>query len=745
MTGIWFLLSHVVDNLDKEREELKKLQKTLRYQNYLINKAIKEAKATEQGELFRDNVDILESKKQLLTNCREELKEDLRKVSDEKKVVQDFSRDVQFFVKNAIVDDEAKATYLGELLRQGKEMTEFDSIKISATSLYLAEENEKNRKSKLALAKQKVGNALFSEMSSVSNVMIKKEYIKFLVWLFYDNTTIIQKTLDNFAWELKKDTDYYSLFYETNGESKKKRGIKTNKKDELKNIKVFKAGINQTREFFENKIKDEYYYRSFRPYLNNGDKIDYVKKLLYVTYAKLKLKGLTSQYHKTQIETDTSDLMESFAAIMGADAAFWTMNQSGRLYPVSLYGKVDSGLNDDTWDYDRWMLNDNFYTGRIHIYKRNKEIKAPIIPIYDVKQDMGEFECLKAKSIGIFVITNPDNVKEGQEIKEGVGKGTIVASITFLYKKDNPNVKDEREFRINLQESGRLLLLLKNKIDKYVIDYLIKEKAFNLWERKFWHVRRFEKIYANSAHIFKAVYDEMEEFDKMDLNVVKKMSNTWFFLSNETISFIYSNIERSEEGPGRSHVMNLKKDFVIEEKNTIGNTFNDKFIGVLSALLSSSRWQNSCGLYNDIYINGEHIDDFSISEDLRDIPLHCNKHLMRTFVAQCLHNSLSSVNRHGHRGELETKRVDVIINNRSICIKDKALNDYYNQDALDSRSARFRKKKKWIKNMNCEEYSSTTLTSLQGFVNYMNDKNYGFGCDFDFDEKGNFYVEIIFS
>lgn len=744
LTGIWFLLSHVVDNLSKERDELKKLQKMLKYQNYLINKAIKDARTTEQGELFRDNVDILGVKRQLLMNCREELKEDLGKVSDEKRVVQDFSRDVQFFVKNAIVDDEAKATYLGELLRQGKEMAEFGNIMISATSLYLAEENEKNRKSILAQTKQKVGNALFGELSSVSNVMIKKEYIKFLVWLFYDNTTIIQKTLDNFAWELKKDSDCYSLFYVINEESKKQRGKKTNNNDELKNIKVFKSGIDQTREFFENKIKDEYYYRSFRPYLNNGDKIDYVEKLLYVTYAKLKLKGLTSQYHKTLIETDTRDLMESFAAIMGADAAFWTMNQSGRLYPVSLYGKVDQDHCEDTWDYDRWLLNDNFYTGRFHIYKRNKEIKAPIIPIYDVKQDMGEFELLKAKSIGIFVITNPDNVKEGEEIIEGVGKGTMVASITFLYKKDNPNVKDERAFRINLQESGRLLLLLKNEIDKYVIDYLIKEKTFDLWERKFWHVRRFEKIYANSAHIFKAVYDEMDEFDNMELEVVKKMSNTWYFLSNETISFLYSNIEKSEGGAGKPHVMSLLPKFVIDKGNTIGNTFNDIFIGILSALLRSSRWQNSSGLYNAIYINGKHIDEFSISEELRNIPLRCNKHLMRTFVAQCLHNSLSSVSRHGHRGEAETKRVDVTINYTSICIKDNALNNYYPKEVLKERSSQFRKKRKWIKGMKCEEYSSTTLTSLQGFVNYMNDKNYRFGCDFDFDENNNFFVEIIF-
>jgi hypothetical protein len=115
--------------------------------------------------------------------------------------VQDFSKDVQFFVKNAIIEDEAKATFLGELLRQGKEMTDFKKIKISKTRLMLAKTIYTD------------SNELFKAFSKCKYDILRLEYSRFLVWLFYDNTTIIRNTLTNFSWELKKDDLLNEKFY----------------------------------------------------------------------------------------------------------------------------------------------------------------------------------------------------------------------------------------------------------------------------------------------------------------------------------------------------------------------------------------------------------------------------------------------------------------------------------------------------------------------------------------------------
>lgn len=645
----------------------------------------------------------------------------IKGMDEESKVlaVKDFSKDVQFFVKNAIVEDEAKATFLGELLRRGEEMTSFDKIQISNTRLILAKEG-------INIKNDENHNAFFSAFKDCKYNFLKQEYSRFLVWLFYDNTTIIRNTLTNFSRELEKDDRIFKRFY--NGKN-------------IKSIVEFKKVFNEIKKLYETKLKEEYYYSSFMPYLENADGIDFVEKLIYVTYAKLKLEDLTTNKHKTHIETDTHDLMEIFASIMGANAAFWTMKKDDHLYPISTFGNL--GNMSRGWDYNEWFLANNYYTSK-RIFSDKEEVAFPLIPIYSVYRKYGEFRDLNMARMCILAISE---YGEQNNISTGIDSIEVASTITFLYNKENQLFKNEKDFRVNVQENGRLILLLKNEINKYVIDYLIKEKILDLWVAQYMSKRNFEKIYADSSHIFNSVYDEMDEFDTLDTETLQKLSRTWFFLTNETVSFLYSDIARNSIGNGGKHYLNLAPSYIIDKRNTIGDIFSDNFIKLLSELLNT-RWKSDGAINkNIICINKTTIDKFKINDTLGNNPIHCKKHIIRTFVTQCLHNSLSPLGK-GHRRPNEVKKVDIFISPSAIIIKDCRLNKDKDRRFTENdkkRTERFEEKKKYIKNLNCDEYSSTTLTSLQGFVQYMNDNGEKFSCDYGFIDDNNFKVIIKFN
>lgn len=722
--GVWKVLSKVIENIDIERQRLIEDLAVIGQYVKGLEKKIQLSERSQQT-LFENITEALKNAKSVAVALSHELRHDLDSM-DKEAIIIDFSRDVQFFIKNAIIEDDAKATFLGELLRRGDEMSDFESFCISKT--------------RLSFAKDK-GNADINELFSIFNrdvsfkdkTFFKREYTNFLVWLFYDNTTIIRKTLDNFIKELSKDKECFALYYHKEGED-----------DVLNDINVFKNKLDKVEKIFKEKVKKEYYYYSFRPYLLNGDGINYVQKLLYVVYAKLKLKDLNE--NKVDIESDTRALMEIFTNIIGAEKAFWTINKNDDstseyyLYPISLFGSTnDEKLNK--WNYDQWVLKDGYYTD--NLYSCNEEIRTPLIPIYHIGKKYGESRSLHSNRLGFFVLSNQgeqnDYKSNTYSLQTRTNGKNVIASITFLYGREKHH---ERDFRIHFQESGRLLLLLKNEINKYVIDYLIKDKAFDLWERRFWSIRKFEKIYANSAHIFKSVYDEMEEFEKLDDNVIKQLNNTWFFLANETISFFYSNIERnfSDKNCGRHCLKLISDSLVVDEDNKLGLVFNDKYISILLAL-SENRWNIGNGKTN-IYINGTLLKDYKVTEKEFLIEMQMNKHLIRTIIAQCLNNSLAPESKHGHRGEYESKDVYITITDSSITIKDESKDDDLKDKEKSLRTKQFEKKKKLIKQMRCEEYSSTTLTSLQGIMDYLHEKNDKYSCEFGFDKNDNFYVII---
>lgn len=630
----------------------------------------------------------------------------LNAAGSDERTIKKFSKDMLFFIKNAIDDDDAKATFLGELLRTGNEINFEKGISVSKTILSLKNGNDGTAK-----------NDLFDQFSDAGD-LFKKEYTNFLVWLFYDNTTILRKTLDSFSKELKKDARCKNYFYTANGALKK-----------MEDVREYAAVIIA---YFKEKVETEYYYSSFKPYLNNGDGIDFVRKLVYVLYAKLKLKDLLENKNKADIETDTRDLMEIFSAIMGADGALWTMkkrnpnnpdspNDYYHLYPISQYGV-------DCWNYQQWDTED-FYTS--NVYNDHEEIKSPIIPIFRAWRREGEKKYLQMSGLSIYVMQCFDNSARmaplGFDAKK---KKNTVASVTFLYEEKNEWMIDELSFRIGLQEFGRLMLLLKDDIDDYLANYLIGERVFDIWIKKHESDQKFKKIYYESSHVFRQVYQEMDEFDDLENDIVEKMAKTWFFLSNATISFLYSNIEKHIENG--KHLLIVGNEIVIDENNTWGKSFDKSFFSILSALFVKRDW-NYGG--NEIYVNGTILSESELDNTLSATTIPIHKNLLRTFVVQCLDNALKK-----HKGVSNVKRVDILIDKSSISIKDS----YITKKTKDDTKKFKKRKKPLIDKLECEKYSSTTLTSLRGVINFLKKEKKSCECEYDFDNEDNFYVTIKF-
>lgn len=720
IVGIWEVLDRVISNLEKTKNEIEIIEKNTKEKSISIDTELKRlneksrlTRSENERRIYLISIKIQENKD--FEYLKGEKYEADRLLGYKDEIIRDFSRDIQFFIKNAIVEDDAKASFLGELIRTGTEMASFDNIKISKTQLSLKSNYNLNIKNDLF--------EYFKDKRIYHNDSFRKEYINFLVWLFYDNTTIIRKTLDNFSKELEEDQDFHFSFY--------RQGING---FELKTINDFKNGISFIKKrILYHIFNNEDRYSSFRPYLENGDGIDYVEKLIFVTYANLILKDLIVNKNQHSIDTDIKVLLEVFSQIMGADAAFFILRKDRKPYPISVF-KKDSP--DAKWDYEKWVL-DNFYTDRI---LSSNSLIYPIIPVFDIKkheksaQHYGEQNNIfDAHSLNVYIINHPED------------KARV--SITFLYNKTNSLSKDETEFRIKTQEQGRLLLLLQNEINRYLLEYLINERVFDLWLVSKKSSRKFEKVYSKSNHTFSAKYEEMNEFEHIGKDALSVLYRTWFFLTDQTINFLYSDIERNTSNG--KHRLSISDKYVIDKKNTLGKTFNEKFIFILTCLLDK-RWNEENEPKNNIIvINGQDIHDYNgiekklEQEKLLDKSISVNRHLLRSLIAQCLHNSLG-YNNHGHRNWGEIKRIMISITGSYIKIEDTYISviSERSRKNLLREVKRFRDTKRHIQALNCDVYSSTTLTTLQGVMNYMNQHSYPYKCEYGFNKNNNFFVTI---
>jgi hypothetical protein len=687
--GVWHLLDSIVNDVDhntgigleyvykEERNilnkknyevtELRNIEKRLNDLSNGIDKKVSpmltidfekpmiEEQIKEQRKVHEDVLCRLEKDEILLRDIKASIESDKKNSND---IIEDFSRDFQFFIKNAIIEDEAKATYLGELLRTGEEM-KIDSVEtINAMSSNEPYEIQIS-KTKLSIRRLHMVNNIFNH--NFNNSDVKEAYVDFLVLVFYDNTTIIRKTLEDFARELNKNREIHNCFIH-NGK--------------LREIQDFKNDIKNIRKRFRRIINKEYYYTSFKPYLNNGDRINFLEKLIFVTYAKRKLKEIINKDHEISIEKDTKDLMEIFASIMGADAAFFSMLDGKQPYPISLFGKIGNKTNE--WDSDNWFLSDNYYTNQVFSYK----IKTPLIPKFNIHKNYdhsifyGEDTDLKARTLGIYLVANPESEK-------------VIAAITFLYHKNNVIIKDENRFRINFQESGRLLLLLKSQINEYVINFLIKDKISDLWIGEQKSTRKFERIYMLSDHGF-GKYEVQNELglDKLKKNDLVTVWESYFMHTNQIITHMYSNICKNNQ---------LTLDLSSDAEIKIKDIFDSKFKYLLKNGFKK-RW------YGHLII----IDKSGNNKT------HFNKQILRAFVVQCIDNAMSKHMRN------HDKEVKLIIRGDEVEIR----NDFgsLGQDIITNEMKEFERKRRIFEDLRCYNYNYKYMTfiSILGYCRKYN-------------------------
>ena len=591
-----------------------------------------------------------------------------------------FREDFLFYIKYSIFSDETKAYFLGELLRTGNEPNIDDAcgMEISRT-------------------KPEGENGLLKHFTN-SDVTkkIADEYSSFLENLFYDNTTIFRKTLNNFVFELDKEKGGRELreyFYDDNS-------------GELKKFNDIQNSIDDIKKKFEKIIKEEYYYDSFKKYLNNGDEIKYLEKLIYTAYAKLKLNELIN--HKQGAEQDTKDLIEIFTKIMGADSAFLAMNLEKQPHVIST-----CKLNDrEEWDYNNWFLQNNYSTRNA---LTGKNIKAPIVQNFNIDSSWGEKRDLRAHSLALYLIG---------EANKNYG------TITFLYYDQNSIITSgEKVFKVQVQESGRLLLLLKQEIDKYFIDFLLNEKVLDLWLEKQKHELNYSKVYTNNAHINNFPFSAMQQFETLEDATLRQFSLSWYQISNQLINYLYSTIISNPE-----HKLNFTNHPTLFPQDTeLGDIFTNEFKNIINGLLEN-KWNKDRDeeTHHKIY--------FDIKDE-KTCVCGINIHIIRTFIAQHIDNCLNK-----HCDYSEQKTITIKVTQKELSITETAIKCDYEKrtEAKKAQKDLLAFKKKLITEGTCDIYSSTTFTSLQGYINYLsiqqNELSYSF--DFGFNEEHHFYLTI---
>jgi hypothetical protein len=690
-----------IKQLKKEEEQIEKLkteiiekkQQKLELENKLKEAEEIENKKTATPSLIPTNQTIEKLRKDIAKNesdinTLEQQKDDCKTEKDldnalsrlrfqlEERENINFQSKFQFYIKNVAHNDEAKSMFLGELLRQGEEYNP------------------------PIFTKTNPKNTLFSKTFNKSPEEIT-DYKEFLVWLFYDNTTIIRKTLDNFEKELDKDKTLSSNFPKKTNE---------NSKDNVEVLALlfdnFQINKKPIIDAFEKLVKKEYYYSNFRNYLNNGDKINFVEKLLYVLFAKRTLNHFNQKGYPTNIEADAKLLLKIFSSIMDTDAALFAMKKeklkNDEIDPIKeVYILSDYGLKDGK--LDPLTNNTEYYTSRI--LKQIDETYYHYFPYPIIHKNI---ENTKEKELGNFNRLNLLLIENEEEKNEEEKKGSHpLGAITFLY---NDNT-DWDEFQVRSKEHGRLLLLLKNELSKYVNN--LNKKMFDLWVGKAESDRKFEKIYLDSDHSFGnyEIRDKID-FDSLRPTILISMYRAYFSHTNQIVNHIYSNIEQRKE----LTLFDSELPYSIKIKDI----FDDKFLGLIKKGFRKKGDDTH-------YWKGELTVDKSVSDNA-ETTFH--KQILRAFVIQCIDNAM-------YEKHLQSRNKNISLSITDDCIIIK--NDFTGtiKEKIEYEKNKFHNIRNNIQNLKCYNYSCMTLTALQGYC-----KKFNFDCDYDYDENNNFIVTI---
>lgn len=486
----------------------------------------------------------------------------------------EFPKQLLFYIKLAIHNDPSKSLWLGELLRTGEEMDidKYNSVfHVSETRMY---------------------NSLFKDSPIGTDNVI-------LPYLFYENTTIIRKTLDNFEKEKiyfnKEKKELKTILYDDNRKIQQIREIVWNRRNEL---------ISELTK----RVCDNYYYNWFRKFYrqdkNDGfirqdisvDGIRLIEKHTFVLYARLLLRRLFNGAHET-FEENAEHLLEVFANIIDAQAAYVSIRPDWNnqiTHTLSLYYSTP----DYYIDKEAIRYNKSFYS----IMLLNNCDKVNQGRPFVMRKKIDKYgECFNGKfNRAAFLSLNFPLGKDN-----GVVEENTVGMVTFLFGGSGQDKVDENQFIKEKQELGRLLLLLKPEIDKYV-KHVAEEKLFEEWSVK----EHMTKINLSTNHQLHLGY---WDFDNIPAKYYKKMPNCMIMFSDLTIRHLYALLLERRR-------IDIEADII-----SIGDVFNSKFLSLLDVL----------GKSKGMKINYIHPSDIN----LYDIKLRGVVTVYRSFIIQLILNA----------------------------------------------------------------------------------------------------------
>ncbi len=433
---------------------------------------------------------------------------------------------LHFYIKIATHNDEAKSLWLGELLRTGEEMRASRyGIKYKAHST-------------------KLHNNFFNVFNTESEPYFSRELLPLL---FYDNTSIIRSTLDNFEKEKNKKAE--------------------------------------TIEDYKSIIHDNYYYSWVRHFFKEDgniiidespDGICLIKKYLQILSAKAKLNEFLNQNPQIEsFDNNAKHLLNDFAEIMEASAAFIAIKPKGnnQIYTLADY------ISDDHKQNFKDIKYDIFYCKKLLFGEDFREKNKPfIIKRGDEISQYGEsFDGKYNKATFLALNKNQAMDKcEGKEID------VLVGMVVFLYN-DNRN---DTKFTIESKELGRLLLLLKPEIDRYVT-HIAAERQFDVWVAK--------------LHLAQLTYDENHsltlggwDFENLPEAQYISIYNGIITFSDLTIRHLYATL------------INEGKITLRPESIPLSDIFNPKFVALLQKIAKEKTAAKVTigSVPNDLYING---------------------------------------------------------------------------------------------------------------------------------------------
>lgn len=557
-----------------------------------------------------------------------------------------------FYIKLATYKDEAKSLWLGELLRRGTEMIITNSqnrITIKKTELFNSffhtfdeDLNKANEESNKELAK-----------------CIREYKEVFLPLLFYDNTAITRKTLNNFVLALEKDSNLKKLFYEEG----RKEG-----KEVLRSFTRFSEKSNLTNivKRFKEKIDQEYYYAWFRLFIDKENKspdgIPILEKFVYVLYERLLLMDLTDSNTKNfkPFDQNAKDLLEVAAKVMDADAAFIS---------------IKKGANDSPYVLARYntQVEESAISNCYGTKLLQEEIGAKKGQPFVILKDLSHQEEQKLETKGFDRATYLMLNNSGEK---SMSQSALIGVVTFLYNDKDltdaqniwNNEKDEKRkrkanfkimathdrFMKNAQELGRLLLLLKPQMDKYV-RHVDDEKQFEVWKEKEKFKTKYNAMWLESDHAFKKLI--MPDIEKLDS--YEKVPQSWYRLANIIITNLYVIFEKNRDYAFENKYFdNYALSDVLEPKFEKLIEKSPHWIGERRGNIAQSKSRDN---HNTIFKYDEDFDP--------KIKICTNKFILQSFVYMCVYNAF-----YHERNDEKTVSITISKDNQGVFIE--IINDF---------------------------------------------------------------------